>query len=328
MKEAAFVKQRVHKWQEFERLLEKGARPEPDALADLYIQLTDDLSFSRTQFPKSQTTQYLNGLTSRVHQEIYQNKREDSKRIWKFWKYELPVIMYEIRKPLLYAFLVFSVAIFIGWISSAKDPDFVRLILGDAYVNMTLENIENGNPLAVYGKMSEADMFFAITFNNVKVSFMAFVAGLLVSVGTGFLLFQNGVMVGSIMSFFAQKGLLGGSFLIIMLHGTLELSAIVIAGAAGFVMGNSILFPGTYSRLESFKRGAKKGLKVVVGLIPVFILAGFIEGFFTRHTTMHWSIKLSVILLSATFIIYYFIIYPIIIHRNEQVHRTASDPVI
>ncbi len=113
-----------------------------------------------------------------------------------------------------------------------------------------------------------------------------------------------------------------------MLHGTLELSAIVIAGAAGFVMGNSILFPGTYSRLESFKRGAKKGLKVVVGLIPVFILAGFIEGFFTRHTTMHWSIKLSVILLSATFIIYYFIIYPIIIHRNEQVHRTASDPVI
>lgn len=317
MKEAAFVKQRVEKWQEFEHLLEKGVRPDPDTLAELYIQVTDDLSFSRTQFPNSETTVYLNGLASKIHQEIYQNKREDRGRIWMFWKYELPILFYEIRKPLLYSFLVFAVAIFIGWISAANDPTFVRLILGDAYVNMTLENIEGGNPLAVYGRMGEADMFFAITFNNIKVSFFVFVAGLIVSIGSGFVLFQNGVMVGALFSFLAQKGLFWSSFLIVMLHGTLELSVIVIAGAAGFVMGNSILFPGTYSRLESFKRGAKKGLKVVIGLIPIFIAAGFIEGFFTRYTMMHWSIKLTVILLSAGFILYYFIIYPIIIHRNE-----------
>ncbi len=317
MKEAAFVKQRVERWQEFEQLLEKESRAKPDLLADLYIQITDDLSFSRTQFPQSETTRYLNGLASKVHQEIYQNKREDRSRIWKFWKYELPLLFYDIRKPLLYAFLIFTVSIFIGWISASNDPTFARLILGDGYVNMTLENIENGNPLAVYGKQSEVDMFFAITYNNVRVSFFAFVAGIVVSIGTGFLLFQNGLMVGTFFSFLAQQGLFGSSLLIVMLHGTLELSAIVIAGAGGFVMGNSILFPGTYSRLESFKRGAKKGLKVIIGLIPVFIMAGFIESFFTRYTMMHWGIKLAVILLSAGFILYYFVIYPIILHRNE-----------
>ena len=227
------------------------------------------------------------------------------------------MLFYDIRKPLLYAFLIFTISIFIGWISASNDPSFARLILGDGYVNMTLENIENGNPLAVYGKQGEVDMFFAITFNNVRVSFFAFVAGIVVSIGTGFLLFQNGLMVGTFFSFLAQQGLFGSSVLIVMLHGTLELSAIVIAGAGGFVMGNSILFPGTYSRLESFKRGAKKGLKVIIGLIPVFILAGFIESFFTRYTMMHWSIKLGVILLSAGFILYYFVIYPIILHRNE-----------
>ncbi len=317
MKEAAFVKQRVEKWQEFEKLLAKGANPKPDLLADLYVRITDDLAFSRTQFPNSETTHYLNGLASRIHTEIYRNKREDRSRFWKFWKYEVPGLMYEVRKPMFYALAIFLISISIGWISAANDQNFARLIMGDGYVNMTLENIENGNPLGVYARESESDMFFMITYNNIRVSFTVFVFGIVASIGTGYFLFQNGVMVGTFFSFLAQKGLLGSSLLIVMLHGTLELSAIVIAGGAGFVLGNSLLFPGTYSRLESFKRGAKKGLKIIIGLIPVFIIAGFIEGFFTRYTMMHWSIKAFVILLSAGFILYYFVIYPIILHRNE-----------
>lgn len=317
MKEAAFVKQRASEWQEFEALLEKSARPQPDVLAELYVRITDDLSFSRTQFPKSQTTAYLNGLASRVHTEIYRNKREDKSRFWRFWKTEVPALMYEVRKPMLYSLLIFIVAIAIGWVSTSNDAEFARLILGDGYVNMTLENIRNGNPLGVYGRETESDMFFAITYNNIRVSFTVFVAGILASIGTGFVMFQNGIMVGTFFSFLSQKGLLGSSLLVVMLHGTLELSAIVIAGGAGFVMGNSLLFPGTYSRLESFRRGAKKGLKIVIGLIPVFIVAGFIEGFFTRYTMMPWPISALVILVSGGFIIYYFVIYPILLHRNE-----------
>ena len=318
MREAAFVKQNLEQWQEFEKLLENEKAVGPDRLAEIFIQVTDDLSFSRTQYPKSDTTQYLNNLASKIHLEIYKNKKEDKKRFIAFWKYELPFLFKNAHKQLFYAFSIFTVAILIGVTSVANDENFIRLILGDGYVNMTLENIEKGNPLAVYGKTNEADMFFAITFNNIRVSFTAFAAGLLLSIGTGFILFQNGLMVGAFFTFLGQKGLLADSLLIVMLHGTLELSAIVIAGAAGFVMGNSILFPGTYSRLESFKIGAKKGLKIIMGLMPIFIVAGFIESFVTRYTFMPWSIKLVIVVISAIFIIYYFIVYPIKLHRDER----------
>ena len=318
MREAAFVKQNLERWQEFEKLLENEKTVGPDRLAELFIQVTDDLSFSRTQYPKSDTTHYLNNLASKIHLEIYKNKKEDKKRFITFWKYELPFLFKSAHKQLFYAFTIFTLAILIGVVSVANDDNFIRLVLGDAYVNMTLENIEKGNALAVYGKTNEADMFFMITFNNIRVSFTAFAAGLLLSIGTGFILFQNGLMVGAFFTFLGQKGLLVDSLLIVMLHGTLELSAIVIAGAAGFVMGNSILFPGTYSRLESFKIGAKKGLKIIMGLMPIFILAGFIESFVTRYTFMPWPVKLVIVVLSAIFIIYYFIVYPIKLHRDER----------
>ena len=164
--------------------------------------------------------------------------------------------------------------------------------------------------------MGSTDMFFAITFNNIRVSFIAFILGLFVSFGTGYVLFQNGVMLGAFQFFFYQKGLLLTSFLTIWIHGTIEIASIVVAGGAGLVMGNSILFPGTYSRLTSFVHGAKKGLKMVIGLVPLFIMAGFLESFVTRQSHWHWSIKAGIIGVSAAFIIYYFIIYPIRVSKH------------
>ena len=226
-----------------------------------------------------------------VHLEIYKNKKEDKNRFLAFWKEELPRVMYEARKPLLYAFLIFIVAGTVGAISTIYDDTFVRLILGDAYVNMTLENIKQGNPTAVYSTSDELSMFFFITWNNIFVSFRVFVFGVFASLGTAFFLLYNGIMVGTFIMFFFQEQQLSQAFPVIMLHGTIELSSIVIAGAAGFVMGNSLLFPGTYSRIGSFKKGAVKGLRIVMGLIPFFVAAGCIESFMTRYAFMPISIK-------------------------------------
>lgn len=324
MREAAFVKRNVKKWEEFELLLDNKSKADPDKLSDLFIQVTDDLAFARTQYPHSQTHEYLNGLASKIHLYIYKNKNEDKRRFVTFWKYEAPLLMRKNHLKLFYSFAVFAVAIIIGVVSQSAEDSFVRTILGDAYVNMTLENIEKGDVLAVYGREGQLDTFFAITFNNVRVSFFAFAAGLLISIGTVYMLFSNGVMVGTFFTFLAQEGFMNEAFKVVMLHGTLELSAIVIAGAAGFIMGNSILFPGTYSRIASFKRGAIDGLKIVMALMPVFIMAGFIEGFFTRFTSMHWALSLLVILGSAVFIVYYYIIYPIRLdnERKKTIHTT------
>jgi uncharacterized membrane protein SpoIIM required for sporulation len=319
MRESAFINRNKARWEEFERAVKNQDVAPPDKLAELFIQITDDLSFSRTQYPDSRTTQYLNSLASKIHGEIYKNKKEDKNRFILFWKIELPAVMYGIQKQLLYAFIIFMMAGIIGAVSTAHDDTFVRLILGDGYVNMTLENIKSGNPTKVYSSSDEMNMFFMITLNNIMVSLKVFVFGVFFSLGTGLFLFYNALMVGTFMMFFFQESQLSQALPVIMLHGTIELSSIVIAAAAGFTLGNSILFPGTYSRLTSFKMGAMKGLKIVMGLIPFFILAGFIESFITRYAFMHWSIKTTVIGLSAFLIIYYFILYPIRLKNNGRI---------
>ncbi len=318
MREATFVNLHYDRWKAFEDLINSENKADPDQLGDLFVQVTDDLAFAQSQFPKSKTTQYLNGLASKVHHAIYVNKKEDRNRFVEFWTRELPLVIYQSHREMLYSLIIFAVAFIIGAVSAAYDDTFVRLILGDAYVNQTLANIESGDPMGIYKSMDELTMFALITFNNIRVSFLTFLWGgvngfplfLLVSFGTGFSLLFNGIMIGSFQYFFYQHDLLATSMLTVWVHGTLEISAIIIAGGAGLVMGNAFLFPGTYSRLHSFMQGAKRGLKIIIGLIPIFITAGFIEGFITRHTEWHWSIRLMIILTSLFFILYYFVWYP------------------
>ena len=309
MREAAFLKINSEKWSKYESIIISHQSSSPDQLADLYIEITDDLSYARTYYPESKTEQYLNSLASKVHGLIYKNKREKKSRFFSFWTTELPCLFIKYRKKFFYAATIFLVAGCVGAISAAYDDTFVRLILGDSYVNMTLENIEKGDPLAVY-KGNQTDMFLAITVNNIKVAFFTFAFGILFSIGSGYFLFTNGVMLGAFQYFFYTKGLLLNSFLIIWIHGTLEISAIIIAGAAGIVMGNSILFPGTYSRVDSFKKGASEGMKITVGLVPIFIMAGFLESFVTRYTEMPMLLKIAIIAASFAFIVFYFLIYP------------------
>jgi uncharacterized membrane protein SpoIIM required for sporulation len=318
MKEAAFIKQNKTRWEEFESVIRNQADAQPDKLAELFIQITDDLSFARTQYPDTRTTKYLNALASKIHLQIYKNKKEEANRFITFWKYEVPKAMAESQRPLLYAFIIFFVSGVIGTVSSFYDSTFVRLILSDQYVNTTLENIKEGNPTSIYGSSDAGLMFILITWNNIMVAFKTFVMGVFTSIGSGVFLFYNGVMVGSFISLFYLENQLGQALPVIMLHGTIELTSIVIAGAAGFSLGNGLLFPGTYSRLHSFKMGALRGMKIVMGLVPFFILAGFIESFITRYAFMHWSIKMAIIAGSTFLMIYYFILYPIKLKKNGK----------
>jgi uncharacterized membrane protein SpoIIM required for sporulation len=175
---------------------------------------------------------------------------------------------------------------------------------------MTEANIAKNDPFAVYKQQNEFLMFLYIGGNNIYVALVTFVSGVFASVGTVFALFRNGIMLGSFQYFFFSKNLGMASILVIWIHGTLEISSIVIAGAAGLVLGNSILFPKTFSRIESLKRGAKHGMKIAIGLVPIFIVAAFFESFVTRHTEMPMWLSVSILAASLIFIIWYVIIYP------------------
>jgi uncharacterized membrane protein SpoIIM required for sporulation len=310
LREVTFIKNNESRWKAFEQLLDAERVPNPDRLAELYTELSDDLAYAQSHFPGSSAEQYLNSLTVRVHDEIHQTRKEEAGRFVTFWTSELPQIYADRQRELLYSFFLMVVALLIGYISQSSDPEFVRSILGDQYVNMTITNIEKGDPMAVYSSHRQMDMFLGITFNNVRVSFIAFVFGLLTAIGTGFVLIQNGIMIGSFLQFFNQYDLLGESLRVVFIHGTLEVSAIIIAGASGIVMGNSFIFPGTYTRFRSFLRGSKEGVKMIIGLIPVFIAAGFLEGFVTRYTGMPVVLSLSIIGLSLFFILWYYVWLP------------------
>ncbi len=327
MREAAFVKQNKDKWLTFESVLINKDQMRPDELSNLYMEVTDHLSYAQTFFPESKTLEYLNYLASQSHLIIYKTKRESSKRFITFFTEEFPLIMYRYQKQLLIAFLTFLLFSLIGAYSAANDGTFVRAIMGDGYVNMTLDNIEKGDPMGVYKKQGELNMFLGITINNIKVAFFAFVYGMLLTIGSLYIIMTNAVMLGSFQYFFFDQGVGWESVRTIWIHGTIEISVIIIAGCAGMVLGNSILLPGTFTRLESFKRGMKNGLKIVVSTVPLFIIAGFLEGFVTRHTEMPDWLALLIIGSSLTLILFYYVYYPIK-KNKEQLDRLALIPTI
>ncbi len=309
MKETSFIKQNINKWSTYEGEIQKKKK-DPALVSRLFVQITDDLSYAQTFYKNRSVRVYLNGIAQLVFNDINKGKRIKFSSFVEFWKTDLPVIMYKVRYELLFSFVFFMVCVGIGIITSAHEPDFARKVMGDSYIDMTLENIKSNDAMAVYKQRYKAYSFMYITINNIKVAFITFVFGILFGVGTLISLLRNGIMLGSFQYFFIERNLFRESFLTIWQHGTLEISSIVIAGAAGFTIGRGLLIPGTYTRMQSLRITARRGLKIMIGLIPVFIFAAFIEAFFTRYTWLPDSLRLTTIILSLGFILFYFVFYP------------------
>ena len=317
MREVAFIKQNKEKWLNFEKAILGKNLKNPDELASLYIQLVNDLSYAQTYYPKSKTILYLNNLAAKAFQKIYKTKREDTNRFVHFWKTEVPLIVYEYRRYVLYAFLIFGLFLSIGVLSSAQDENFVRLILSDGYVNETKENIENGDPLAIYGTNTTWGTFLGILYNNLRVAINNYFWGIFGGIGTVLILMYNSIMVGSFQYMFYELGTFWVSVRGIWIHGTFEIFSMVIEAAAGLIFGASVLFPKTYSRMTALKIGFKDSFKIFLSTIPFTIAAAFLEGYVTRHyNTMPNWLAVGIILVTLSIISYYYLIYPFILNKK------------
>jgi uncharacterized membrane protein SpoIIM required for sporulation len=313
MKEITFLRNNYQRWMEFENLLNAGDYGDPDALAELFVRITDDLSWARTFYPGSNTEKYLNDLAARIHQEIYKNKKEKRSRILTFWTREFPLMFRKQHLNLYIAFIIFGLSCWVGVISAQNDESFVRLILGDGYVDMTLENMKDGDPLGVYKDENQFLMFFYIAINNSVVAILCIMAGLLHWIGVGMMMFRNGVMLGAFFYFLTANGFGYEAFHTVWIHGVIEIWCIVVAGAGGIALGNALWFPGAWPRGEAFKRGARDAMKIAIGLIPFFFLAAFFEGFVTRYTELSDIMRKFIIFGSLVFVIWYFILLPYIL---------------
>ena len=321
MREVSFIKQNKEKWLGIEQVIEGKIKKNPDDLSSLYINLINDLSFAQTYYPKSKTTVYLNNLSSRIFQKIYKTKRTEKNQFVEFFKTEVPLLVYHYRRYLFYAFGFFILFTLIGFVSAYYDKEFVKIILGDEYVNKTIENIEKGNAVGVYQQGSNWGSAIAIIFNNLKVGAVLFIYGVFGGVGTLYALLQNSIMLGSFQYFFHEHGALKESAKGIWLHGVFEIFSMVVEAMAGLILGASILFPKTYSRFNSFKLGFKDAFKIFLSTIPFTILAGIIEGYVTRYAlTMPAFINGFLIFGTLSLIGYYYFVYPYFISKKLKIN--------
>ena len=319
MREVAFIKQNKSKWLEFEQAIFGKSKKNPDQLADLYIHLVNDLSYAQTFYPKSKLVVYLNYLASESFQRVYTTKKHQSNRLINFFKTEVPLLAFKNRRYLYYGFLAFFLLIFIGVISAHYDLDFVRLILGDGYVNRSIENIKEGNPVAIYKSGESWSSFLGITINNLKVGAYMYFGGVFIGIVTFLMLLNNAIMVGAFQYMFVKYDVFWESVRGIWIHGSMEIFGMVIEAGAGFMLAASILFPKTYSRVNSFKIGFKESFKLYLSTIPFTIAAGFLEGFVTRYSKEMPNVLNVVIILTTLLAIgYYYLVYPYVLNKKMK----------
>jgi len=285
-------------------------------MASEFTRLIDDLGYAKTFYPTSKVTQYINSLATRIYLNIYKNRKEESNRLVHFWKYDVPHTIRKHHGIILFAFILFILFFAVGFFSSRQDENFIRDVLGSGYVDMTERNIDEGNPFGVYRSGNSFLMWLGLMINNIIVSLMYFVKGIFFGVLSIYSLIKEAIRLGAFEYMFFAKGLGAKAAITVLIHGMLELTAIIVASGAGIVLGKSFLFPGTISRWRSLQIGVKDGVKIVIGLMPIFAVAAFFEGFVTRYYNMPILLSSAILLACGTFILWYFVIYPIRLQKK------------
>ncbi|WP_075342264.1 stage II sporulation protein M [Tenacibaculum agarivorans] len=319
MREIAFIKQNKEKWLELEEVISNNIQKNPDEIADLHIKIMNDLSYAQSFYPKSNVVPYLNKLAKKSYSKIYHTKKQSKNLFFEFFLTKVPLLLYKYRKYMYISFIFFFLCFFIGIISTFNDENFARQILGNRYVDQTIENIESGDALAVYKSGSNWGSFIGIFNNNLRVGLNMFLSGLFVGIGSGYYIIVNGIMVAVFQAFFYQNNSLFDSLKGIWIHGTYEIFAMIIEAGCGYIIGASILFPGALKRWESFKKGLREAFFIFLSTIPFTFIAAFLEGYVTRfYNQVPTIVCLFIILFCLFTITYYYLIYPYKVAAKHQ----------
>ena len=260
------------------------SRSELQEIALLYRQVAADLSVLRRDETARTYTDQVNMLLARAHHIIYSRKKAGWAALLHFLKDEYPAI-FQKQMPYVLASLMVSVAWgILGAALTSAQPQFMRHYVGPAMI-ATMEQHKMWTESIVSVAPQETSH---IMTNNLTVSFLTFAGGIIFGIGTFLLLLNNGMMLGVIAAACHQYGMSIALWSFVVPHGSLELPAIIIAGGAGFRIGRAMLFPGGYRWKESVARGGIDASRLVSGVIPMLVVAGCLEGFFSPSHAPVW----------------------------------------
>ncbi len=295
-------------WERLEALLREATRngigaltrTELRELSLLYRQTAADLSALREDRSSQNVAAYLNRLLARAHNIIYAGRGSSASGIWQFYRYRYPQIFRAMFGYTATALGIFAAGALVGLLLTVVRPEFMHQILGPRMVE-TIERRQMWTHSIVSMKPVASS---AIMTNNMGVAFVTFASGITAGVLTLYLLVFNGLMMGVIAAACWMAGMSVPLWSFVAPHGVLELPAIFIAGGAGFRIAHGLLFPGSLSRRDSLAVAGGDAVKLVLGTIPMLIVAGVLEGFLSPSAAPA-ALKFSVAaLLFAVLVVY------------------------
>jgi uncharacterized membrane protein SpoIIM required for sporulation len=300
---ARWIEKRKPGWDRLEALVDACARrgigvlphAELRELASLYRQTAADLSVARDDPASAALARYLNTLLGRAHNLIYSGDAP-ARGVLHFYTRVYPGVFRQTLPYTLTALALFLVGAIAGLAIGWTDPGFERVLLGGQMID-TIERGEMWTHSIVSIKPLASS---AIMTNNLSVSFSAFAGGILAGLGTVYLMVFNGVLMAVVSIACARAGLGVSLWSFVAPHGALELPAIFIAGGAGLLMAKGLLAPGYLTRRESLTQSAAIAIKLLLGVIPMLVVAGVIEGFVSPSdipATMKFAIGGSMLVL-------------------------------
>jgi uncharacterized membrane protein SpoIIM required for sporulation len=303
-----WLEKRKPYWERLETLLAEAANLGPAGLHRsglrelglLYRQTATDLSALREDPGSQHYARYLNQLLGRAHNIIYTGKKATPLSVVNFFRYEYPAIFRRFFPYTAAAFAIFTAGAVIGMLVTVTNPDWMRQLLGPGMIRtiekreMWTHSVVSMKPLAASGIMT----------NNMSVSFMAYASGIMAGLGTLWFAAWNGVLIGVIGAACWMAGMSLKLWSFVAPHGVLELPAIFIACGAGFRLAHGLLFPGILPRRDALAVAGAESVRLLVGVIPMLLVAGTIEGFFSPTDAPVWS-KFAVAIALFTMLVTY-----------------------
>jgi uncharacterized membrane protein SpoIIM required for sporulation/uncharacterized RDD family membrane protein YckC len=287
---AAFAARKRSRWDEFRELAERAARRGLDSFAShelpdfaaRYREVAADLARARTYGVDDATLQYLERLAAAGHNALYRDERGTWRRMWEVLARECPAAIRQAGGYVLVACLAFMLPAAAGYLVIREQPALAPDVLPQVMIERAdagAERIGEGRRYVDVAPEDRPFMASAIITNNVRVAIACFAGGVFLGVGSLALLGYNGLTLGGAAGHFANQGLLAYLLEFILGHGLLELFAIWVAGAAGFLLGRSVLVPGDLSRGEALVLNGRTAVRMVGGAAVMLVAAGLIEGF-------------------------------------------------
>lgn len=310
MTPAYFLKSRSDAWNRLEVLVSKTQKKGLKALTDdelheltrLYPAVAIDTARARMYNIDHVTQKRLNQLAISAHGLLY--RRENVKyfqAILTFFKETYPRHFRKLWAYITVAILIFATGFWGSYVSTTIEPSNAYIFV-PGELDITKDDAVTSQDISGrFRRMKRPPMAAGIMANNISVAFNAFALGITAGIGTSYLLFYNSMMLGGFAAHFANNGLMYDFFSFILPHGILEIFAILVSAAAGLRLGLSLAIPGHLKRIDSLRAGAKDALLLVLGTIPMFIIAGLIEGFITpSYLPGAFKIVLGVLVASLT----------------------------